>query len=401
MTTSRKEHEFLIESPILERLKPEFKAAAELIRKAAIEGKPIILRHHADCDGYIAGIALEKAITHILSKRSRMAVWKYLKRIPSKTPYYDYIDAVKDITNYDRELKAKNPPMLIIVDSGSSEQDLLALGKAKQNGFEILIVDHHTPYLVGGKSAVAQIADILINPHLAGGDSNICAGSLSTELSRFVMEDWGYNEMDHLPAIAGTGDKSAGKEFEAYLELAKRKGYEPEHLLNLAKAIDFEAFHIGFMESDLVLELVSAPLERQAEIMKPVIEEMKRRDKALLESFRRYLKAEKLRDFNLVTAQVDQLVDYGSYPHTGRATGIFFDSLKAEKTLMMGISPGSVIFRTNVERFDLNAMIEEMKRKLPYVQLEGGGHRMAGTIHFIEAAQEEVISFIKDYLKRI
>jgi len=406
-TITRKENEFLVESPVLEKLKPVFKQAAELIQHTVKEGRPIILRHHADCDGYIAGIALEKAITHILSKRNRDAVWKYLKRIPSKTPFYDYIDAVKDITNYDRDLKAKNFPLLIIVDSGSSEQDILALTKAKQNNFGILIVDHHTPYMVGGaegaggKSAVAQIADILINPHLAGGDSNICAGSLATELSRFVTEDWGYSELDHLPAIAGTGDKSAGKEFEAYLELAKLKGYGPEHLLALAKAIDFEAFHIGFMESDLVLELLSSTIERQAELVKPIIEVMNIKDKALLESFRRYSKTERVKDFNLVSVRVDQVIDYGSYPHSGRATGIFFDSVKGEKTLMMGISPGSVIFRTNVERFDLNLMIAEMKRKLPYAQPEGGGHKMAGTVHFIEAARDEVVSFIKEHLQRL
>lgn len=402
MTTSRKEQEFLVDSPVLEQLKPLFIKAGELIRHAAKEGRPIILRHHADCDGYVAGIALETAITHTLSKRNRSAVWKYLKRIPSKTPFYDYIDAVKDLTNYDRNLKENNFPLLIIADSGSSEQDLLALSKVKQRGFEIIVVDHHTPYLVGEKvkaSAVGEIADILINPHLAGGDSNICAGALATELARFIMEEWGYTEIDHLPAIAGTGDKSAGAEFEEYLKLAKRKGYEPEHMLKLAKAIDFEAYHIGFMESDLVLELLSAPIERQTEMVEPIIFEIKKRDAALLESFRRYSKTERIGDFNLVSARVDQIIDYGSYPHSGRATGIFFDSLKAEKTLMMGISPGAITFRTNLECFDLNKMIEEMKAKLPYVQLEGGGHRVAGTIHFIEAAQEEVISFIMEHLK--
>ncbi len=395
----KKEHKFLVESHLLERLRPEFEAAASLIQDAVKEGRPIILRHHSDCDGYVAGIALEKAITHILSKRNRDAVWKYLKRIPSKTPYYDYIDAVKDITNYDRWLKAKSYPLLIIADSGSSEQDLLALRKVKQKNFQVLVVDHHTPCMHDSKSAVGQIADTIINPHLAGGDSSLCAGSLATELSRFVAEDWGYSEIDHFPAIAGTGDKSSGTEFEAYLALAERKGYKPEHLLNLAKAIDFEAFHIGFLESDIVLELLSAHIEKQAELVAPIIQEMSRRDKALIESFSRYSKAESIGDFNLVTVRVDQVIDYGSYPHQGRATGIFFDTLRAQKTLLMGISPGAVTFRTNVEKFDLNKMIEEMKDKLPHVQLEGGGHKMAGTIHFIEAAQEEVISYIKEHLK--
>jgi archaea-specific RecJ-like exonuclease len=401
MTTTRKEHEFLVESAVLDRLKPEFKRAAELIQKVAKEGRPIILRHHADCDGYVAGIAMERAITHILSKRSRAAGWRYLRRMPSKTPYYDYIDAVKDLTNYDRDMKENNYPLLIILDSGSSEQDLMALRKVKMSNFEILIVDHHDPFMVGGKSAVAQVADLLINPHLAGGDSNLCAGMLSTELSRFVTEDWGYGEMDHLPAIAGTGDKSAGKEFDEYLALAKKKGYEHPLLLKLAKSIDFEAFHIGYLESDIVLELLSSQIERQEELTNLIITELDLRDKTIIESFKRYSKAEKMGNFQLVISKLDELLDYGSYPHSGKATGIFFDSLKGEKTILLGMSPGAITFRTNLEKFDLNAMIAEMKKRLPYVQLEGGGHRVAGTIHFIPAGREEVLGFIREYLKRM
>src|SRR3989344_2160438 len=53
---------FLVKSSILDKLKDRFIKAATEIRKAIIQHRPIIVRHHNDTDGYSSGFALEKAI---------------------------------------------------------------------------------------------------------------------------------------------------------------------------------------------------------------------------------------------------------------------------------------------------------------------------------------------------
>ena len=54
---------FMIESEVLEKLKPAMKEVAFIIRKAVFTNQPIILRHHADADGIVAAVSVEKAIT--------------------------------------------------------------------------------------------------------------------------------------------------------------------------------------------------------------------------------------------------------------------------------------------------------------------------------------------------
>ena len=54
--------DFLIQSPVLNRLKPKMREAAKVIRRAILDGRSILVRHHADADGICAGVAMEKAV---------------------------------------------------------------------------------------------------------------------------------------------------------------------------------------------------------------------------------------------------------------------------------------------------------------------------------------------------
>ena len=51
--------EFLVNDPILIKLKNRFVSAATEIRMAIFDGRPIIIRHHCDTDGYSAAFALK------------------------------------------------------------------------------------------------------------------------------------------------------------------------------------------------------------------------------------------------------------------------------------------------------------------------------------------------------
>ena len=50
--------DFLVNDPILDKLKERFVQAATQIRLAIIRNRPIIIRHHNDTDGYSSGYAL-------------------------------------------------------------------------------------------------------------------------------------------------------------------------------------------------------------------------------------------------------------------------------------------------------------------------------------------------------
>jgi len=389
---------FLVESPVLDKLEDKFLKAAELIKKAIDEASPIILKHHGDCDGYCGAIPIELAIDSLMPRRSRDS-WRFFRRMPSRTPYYDYVDVLKDLTSYYRDIVSGKVPLLMIVDSGSSEQDVLALKKARQFGLKIIVIDHHEPFRLEGKIVVEQIVDVFINPHEVGGDASLVAGMLGTELARLINEDCSKN-IEHLPAVSGITDKSSGKILEDYLEVARKRGYDLELLKALGKCVDFDAFFLGFMESGLVEDLLLSPINEQKIKTALMIPEIRERERKTVECLKRYSKTEKIKDFELVSVKINELIDLGSYPPQGKAVGLFFDSLKEGKVIVAGIGVGSVTFRSSLPDFNLNSMIGEMKKRFEYAQIEGGGHKSAGTIHFVDSSQDEIMEFIREYLAR-
>ncbi|MDO9326942.1 MAG: S1 RNA-binding domain-containing protein, partial [Methanoregula sp.] len=52
----------LVPSDVMEKLRPEMRKVAKIIRKAVFTSQPIILRHHADADGICSAVAIEQAV---------------------------------------------------------------------------------------------------------------------------------------------------------------------------------------------------------------------------------------------------------------------------------------------------------------------------------------------------
>ena len=388
---------FLIKLETLNKLQPKLQKGVELIKDAISCSRPIIIRHHADCDGYVGAIAIEKALTPLIAAKHRSSIWHHYRRSPSRAPYYDYGDALKDISTYLNEVKNKKPPLLIYVDSGSTKQDILAFKRVKQYGFDIIVLDHHKPTIKGDNPVVEGCVDLLINPHLAGGDNTLVAGMLGCELARLLNK---RVELEHLPAIAGVADKSKGKALEGYVALAKKRGYSEQLIFELGQCIDFEIFYLGRFGSDLIEDILFSDIEQQKRFVNLVKEQINKSRVATLSSAEKYSEHKRLGEIQLVKLELSKIFGFGEYPPSGKATGMVFDSLneKLHKLIVLGIGEDYITIRTNAQGFDLNTMIEKMRAKLAHAQIEGGGHEVAGTVKFIQAAKQEVLNFIEAYL---
>ncbi|MDD1647092.1 MAG: OB-fold nucleic acid binding domain-containing protein, partial [Methanomicrobiales archaeon] len=60
------ERPFLVESPVLEKLRVPMLQIAAALRKAVFLGQPILVRHHADADGICAAVAIEQAVVSLI-----------------------------------------------------------------------------------------------------------------------------------------------------------------------------------------------------------------------------------------------------------------------------------------------------------------------------------------------
>ena len=171
--------DFLVKSDVLNRLKPKMREAAQKIRRAILDGRSILLRHHNDADGICSGVAMEKAIVPLVEQvnPSNDAQYYYFKRSPSKAPFYELEDVVKDLSFAleDKERHGQKLPLIVLLDNGSTEEDIVALMQAKIYDVEVVVIDHHSPgdlitkekkdgEIVGGTVAVDEYVDTHVKP---------------------------------------------------------------------------------------------------------------------------------------------------------------------------------------------------------------------------------------------
>jgi RecJ-like exonuclease len=395
----------MIESSVLHKLKPAIHELIELLKKAIDTKQPILLRHHADADGYTAGIALERALLPLISAKHRRErdAFYYYQRLPSLTPYYGYEDATKDIQTFLRnadqfEMKA---PLILLLDFGSGAESLPAIQKVKIYGAHVAVVDHHPP-----DDHITQATAVHINPHLIGSTYDYSAGMLSAEIGHLIAHDNKELPDQHfyfIAAVSGTADKVASDEYKKYMAMASHHGFTKELVLKVAQALDYEAHVLGPTSGrELVQDLLGKDEKRQHKLLALIDKQLEKLFAAQLITCLHYAEIDEKKHFLFVKIPIETLTGRNSYPPRGRSVGLvqqhFVD--KGKKALVVGIGQTSFNFRCNgeIKDFDVNGFIALCRKKLPHAQVSGGGHRVAGSITFLSAAYKEMLHELEEYV---
>ena len=410
--------DFLVKSDVLNRLKPKMREAAQKIRRAILDGRTVLLRHHNDADGICSGVAMEKAIVPLIEKAnpSNDAQYYYFKRSPSKAPFYELEDVVKDLSFAleDQERHGQKLPLIVLLDNGSTEEDIVALMQAKIYDIEVVVIDHHSPgelltkderdgEIYGATVAVDEYVDCHVNPYLVGGDSQLTAGALATEVAHLINPNVKELIM-HLPAVAALGDRAESGEVYQYLELAKQKGFTKEHLSKIAECVDFEAYFLRFMNGRGIMDTILAVdnLDKHEKMIDALYKEYQKRIDTQLKAALPNIKRTQLSNgiyFNLI--DVEKYAHKFTFPAPGKTCGFVHDhvikELGEDKPIVtLGHGPDFGVFRAtdavNEEfGFNVNDIVATMIEKVPSAGIDGGGHECAGSIKYIEGLGEEVL----------
>ena len=399
----------LQESPTLEKLRPLLAQAAQAIRRAILDGRSILVRHHADADGICAGVAVEKAVIPLIREinPANDSEWHYFRRSPSKAPFYELEDVVKDLSFAleDQERHGQKLPLVVLLDNDSTEEDILSLMKVKVYDMEIVVVDHHFPgEVVDGRVAVDDYVDSHVNPYLVGGDSQITAGALAVEMAGMINPQV-TDRIRHLPGIAAVGDHARSLEAERYIEIAAEKGYDWEDLEKIATTIDFEAFYLRFMNGRGIMDTILGlgNRDKHTKLVDALYQESQRRVKWQLAAAMPNLKTQNLPNgiiFNVL--DVEKYAHKFTYPAPGKTCGYVHDQVvqkHGEETPILTLAYGpdfGVIRATDAVNekfgFNLNKIIMELAEEIPEAGIDGGGHECAGSLKFVEGLSKKVLS---------
>ncbi|MBR9675586.1 hypothetical protein GOV05_01105 [Candidatus Woesearchaeota archaeon] len=387
-----------IKTEILTKLSPKIQKAIKLIESSAKAKQVIFLRYHNDCDGYTAAVALDTLIHKKISENhfKERDTFYFYRRQPCQAPFYSFEDSTRDINYiYDSMVTRNKEPLMVLVDNGSSEQDLEGLRRLKTYGFRIIVIDHHPP-----SELVDDVVDIHINPWHVKKDPLLSAGTLAAHIAFLGMQQKHEEFYNFLAAISSISDKAEGEEYRAVFEKVKNK-YSYDELKLIGDVVDYESQRSGYIESwVLIKELLTNQGGKREEIIKTSSNNRKYKQEQSLKTSLKYADTKIDNDKVVTWLDIGSTSFRGDYPSMRVIIGSLHREIEAKnkdkEVITFAYSSEMITLRANDKsKFDSNKIIKNLKESFPYAKIDGGGHPHAASIRFISASRDEIIQAIK------
>jgi RecJ-like exonuclease len=388
----------LVEWDALDGLYDELHELATLLRRTVLAGRPVRIRHHADGDGMCAAVPVERALRRFIADvhEDPEAPEHLLRRSPSKAPFYEMEDATRDL-NFalgDRARHGQKLPLLLMLDNGSTEEDVPAYRNLAHYDIPIAVVDHHHP----DPDAVGPLLDAHVNPYLHGEDYRVTTGMLCVELARMLYPDM-TEEVRHVPAVAGLADRSAADAMDDYLELARGEGYDEDELEAVSEALDYAAYWLKYDPGrGLVNDALNVGCDDEArhrELVEFLADHAGSAVDRQLDAAMAHVEHEELDNgADLYRIDVEEYAHRFTYPAPGKTTGAVHDAMVAESgtpAISIGYGPDFAVLRSDGVRLDIPEMVEELREEHPGGGVSGGGHLVVGSVKFVKGNRQTVV----------
>jgi RecJ-like exonuclease len=387
--------EFLVESEVMTRLLPAMKQVAKEIRRAVLKSQPIVVRHHADADGITAAVAIENAILPLIKEVGGPDAEYYnYRRAPSKAPFYELEDVTKDLTYAleDQTRHGQKMPLIVLMDNGSTEEDVPAMRQAQVYGMDMLVVDHHHPHKIVDQFLIAHV-----NPAHQGGDFGLTTGMLATEIARMIYPAV-EEKIRHFPAVSAVGDRSEAAEAALYINLVEDR-YGREDLKKIALALDYEAFWLRFNEGRGLINdiLCLGRLDRHRRIVDLLCEQANAAIDEQLRASMGNVKSTKLPNGIIMNVlDVENFAHKFTFPPPGKTSGEVHDRLckkfEGKPVVTIGYGPDFAVLRSRAVRMNIPQMVKELMEEIPNGGVSGGGHLVVGSIKFVGGMRKDVLA---------
>jgi RecJ-like exonuclease len=386
----------LVKSEVMEKLRPEMKKVAKIIRKAVFTSQPIILRHHADADGICSAVAIEQAVVSLIRESGGDfdADYFLFKRAPSKAPFYEIEDITRDL---DFSLKdhvrfGQKMPLVLLTDNGSTEEDEPSYKIASVYEIPFVVIDHHHPDATIDKYLLAHV-----NPYHVGGDFGITAGMLGTEVARLINPKV-EPVIRHLPAVAGVGDRSEAPERALFLDLV-RDQYTEDDCKNIALALDYEQFWLRFNDGrEIVKDIlnINGRTERHKKLITLLVDGANTMIEDQMSACMPHVVPRVLKnEARLFLIDVEIHAHKFTFPPPGKTSGEVHDRLCREHAgqpvVTIGFGPDFAVLRSRGVLMNIPRMVRELRVEIPGGGISGGGHLVVGSIKFVEGMRDVVL----------
>jgi len=212
--------------------------AATAVRRAISESRPIVVRHPATVDGFVAGGALERAVLDAQAETAGDSYHDFERR-PLQDERYGMSDATRDVTQM-LEGQARHDdtePLFVFAGAAATRESLDALDLLAAYDTDRIAID--STIEVG----VQETLDVS-----ATGSDDATTSVLCANVAALVNDDV-RAELRHLPAIS-YGDQTP----DSYASLAADSGSDPETIQERREALALIAHYQSYSEKRELLQ---------------------------------------------------------------------------------------------------------------------------------------------------
>jgi len=373
----------------------EIRDVASTIRQAVFTGRPVVVRHTATADGYVAGAAIERAVLPLVREEHARedAEYHFFERRPLDDPFYGMDAATDDVTDMldDRERHGEQFPLVVLVDAGSTAESEEGYQFLDVYGVERVAIDATYP----DDAALDDLAAV-VNPHVAGVDDAVSSTALAANVAAHVNDDV-REELSHLPAVSYWEDAPQG-----YVDLARDADYDVEDVTELRQAIALEAFYQSYKDKrELVDDLLFG---RREGLSGHVSDQFREKMREEVETARQNLTERTADGVTFAVVDTDAFTHRFDFPPEALLVDELHRTLREEydePVVTIGLGGDDMRLRSD-EDLDVRRVAEQAASTVPEAGIEVVGGR-EGHVEYLagerDAVQNAVIAAIAKTFK--
>jgi RecJ-like exonuclease len=373
----------LAEDPAIDALADDLVDAATAIRRAVITDRPVIVRHSATADGYVAGVALERATLPLVSEEHRQAdaQYHYFDRRPLEGGVYDMEDATKDVTNMleNRERHDEKLPLFVFVAAGGTRESL--------DGFDLIDIYGAPRVVIDDAVAdeeVVDAVDTLVSPSLSGAETTTAtalAANVAAHVNEHVRDD-----LKHLPAVSFWTDTPS-----SYLDTAAEAGYDEEAVTEIRDAVALEAYYQSYEDKrELITDLLFGDDEDDVTgLASNVAEQFRSKLQTEVDTATANLDYESVDEATIALLDTDSFTHRYDFPPSTILLDELFRQEDEETDALVGVADDTLYVRAD-EPVDVHAIADEVAA----IAVEAGVRTRSAreqSIRFLSGERDAVI----------
>ncbi|WP_246982999.1 DHH family phosphoesterase [Halorientalis marina] len=364
----------------------EVREAATAIRRAVLEDRPVVVRHTATADGYVAGVAIERATLPLVREQhsGADAEYHYFDRRPLEDGVYDMGDATKDVTGMldNRERHDEKLPLFVFTAAGATRESLDGFDLLDVYGAERIVVD-----AAEADDEVAETVETIVSPSLADTDATTTASALAANVAVHVDDD-ARDDLAHLPAVSFWEDAP-----EVYVETAAEAGYDADETREIREAIALEAYYQSYEDKrELITDLLFPEDEAERGLAGHVSEQFRTKLSAEVDTANANLETREVGDATLAVLDTDSYTHRYEFPPKSLLLDELFREHRDEVDAVLGLESDELILRSH-DPLDVHAIAEAAGEAVPEAGLAAKSAR-DGRLEFLSGERDAVLEAV-------